>query len=933
MRPLKLILHAFGPYTDTCTVDFDALGDRGLYLITGETGAGKTMLFDAITYALYGAPSGSGREVPMLRSRQAPPNDSTFVELTFLCRDTRWHIRRVLGKERVSRSGERSFVRGQEAEMICLDDSTISPVTKATEITHAVEELLGLTRDQFRGCAMIAQGEFRDILFAKYEDRLTLLRKLFGTQRYAHLTERLTEETALARSQQVEAGMALQQLTDRLAALGAELPEVFVDPTSHKAELVPALEALVKEDVVALAQLEENIQKNEKDQNALTVQIAKAERDKALLLQKEDAEKAKAAAEKKFALSHEAWERACEKLPEVQKWRQEAARAETLLPLCKELAGVREYYGALETQLAADRASQVESKNCLADIQEKLAAVRAEAEEAGKARMELGTAEATWQLGAHRVQQYQELLTAYQTWQKAVAKWKEAAQVYAQQSEKADRATNRYRHMEKAYLDGQAGILARSLQEGKPCPVCGSTSHPAPTTQAVDTIPTDAQLQNAQKAMADAEAQRNDAASRAGILRGSSEQALQAYRERAAVVFPKEDLTELAWQEPMGAQTYVEKTKALLAIQEKEQITLSEKLTKLRKAAKRHGDLLDCVTRGEEKLRQETARFQEGETALAAKEAALESTAQRITALLAQVPDVPVETLENQIRALHRNADQMEEQCRLLEKKQAEDEKSVATYAAQVHTLTEQTAGNIAHTLPELQQKKQDMAVALQELRRQEQALHRLSYTRKEVLDRLPGCIGAWEKAEGEYRRKKRLSDTASGNLEGREKMPLETYAQLHLFERVLRRANLRLLTMTDGRYELRRAEADNLKNKAGLELDVVDHYSGTTRNVRTLSGGEVFKASLSLALGLADETESVSGGVRIEAMFLDEGFGSLDSASLESAIATLSHLTDGCRLIGIISHVAGLRERIDRQVVVSRDKSGSSTVRLVVEG
>lgn len=932
MRPLKLILNAFGPYTEKTTVDFAALGDRGLYLITGETGAGKTMLFDAITYALYGAPSGSGRDAPMLRSRQALPSESTFVELTFLCRDTHWYIRRVLGKERISRSGERSFVRGQEAEMICLDDSTIPPVTKATEITHAVEELLGLTREQFRGCAMIAQGEFRDILFAKYEDRLTLLRKLFGTQRYAHLTERLAQETALARSQQGEAGMALQQLTGRLAALGAELPEVFVDPTAHKGELVPTLEALVKEDIVALAQVEDAIQKNEAEQNALTVQITKAEGDRALLLQKKEAEVARAAAEKKFALSHEAWERACERLPEVQRQRQDAARAETLLPLCKELAGVREYYTALETQLTADKAAQAESKTRLADIQEKLAAVRAEAEEAGKARMELGTAEATWQLGAHRMQQYQELLTAYQTWQKAVTKWGQAAQVYTQKSEQAERATAQYRRMEKAYLDGQAGILAQSLQEGKPCPVCGSTSHPSPTAPAANTIPTDAQLQKAQKTMAEAEAERNEAASHAGILRGSSEQALQAYRERVAAIYPKEETHALTWQEPALAYPYVEKTKALLATQEKEQITLSEKLTKLRRAAGRHGDLLDCVTRGEEKLRQETVRFQEGETGLAAKEAALESTAQRITALLAQVPDVPVETLENQIRTLHRNADQIEEQCHLLEKRQAEDEKAVATCTAQVHTLTEQTAGNIAHTLPELQQKRQDMALTLQELRRQEQALHRLSYTRQEVLDKLPDCIAAWEKAEGEFRRKKRLSDTASGNLEGREKMPLETYAQLHLFERVLRRANLRLLTMTDGRYELRRAEADNLKNKAGLELDVVDHYSGTTRNVRTLSGGEVFKASLSLALGLADETESVSGGVRIEAMFLDEGFGSLDSASLESAIATLSHLSDGCRLIGIISHVSGLRERIDRQVVVSRDKSGSSTVRLVVE-
>lgn len=172
----------------------------------------------------------------------------------------------------------------------------------------------------------------------------------------------------------------------------------------------------------------------------------------------------------------------------------------------------------------------------------------------------------------------------------------------------------------------------------------------------------------------------------------------------------------------------------------------------------------------------------------------------------------------------------------------------------------------------------------------------------------------------------KRLSDTASGSLNGIEKLSLETYAQLRLFDEVVRRANVRLFAMTGGRYELRRQmEAENKRSKTGLGLDVVDHYSGTLRNVRTLSGGEAFKASLALALGLADETESASGGVRIEAMFIDEGFGSLDAASLDSAIDTLNRLTDGTRLCGIISHVDALKERIERQIQVKRSKTESS--------
>lgn len=200
-----------------------------------------------------------------------------------------------------------------------------------------------------------------------------------------------------------------------------------------------------------------------------------------------------------------------------------------------------------------------------------------------------------------------------------------------------------------------------------------------------------------------------------------------------------------------------------------------------------------------------------------------------------------------------------------------------------------------------------------------------------EILAALPACRETLARTDALYRRRKHLADTASGNLGGKEKMPFETFAQLHLFDQVLRRANVRLMTMSEGRYELRRREeADNIRAKTGLELDVMDHYTGVSRNVRTLSGGETFKASLALALGMADETESVAGGVHIDAMFLDEGFGSLDAASLENAVATLSHLSDGCRLVGIISHVAELRERIERQVRVTKDRSGVSKVTMI---
>lgn len=939
MRPLKLTLFAFGPYTNKTTVDFAALGDKGLYLITGETGAGKTMLFDAITFALYGEPSGGSqntkekdtgaRSVPMLRSRSAEPGESTYVELTFLCQNKRWYIKRVLGRERVSRSGERTFSRSSDADMICLDDPTIAPVTKGKDVTHAVETLLGLTRDQFRGCAMIAQGEFRDILFAKTEDRLLLLRKLFGTHLYARLTERLQAETTLAKTRYEETGNALRQLTDRLQEPGAVLPEVLREPLLHRDELAATLTDMVEADQAELTKMEAAVHEAEEGQNALTVQITQAEGDKALLTQKDAAEKGHNAAVESHARSYAQWQKACQRLPEATEKRQEAARLETLLPLCRELAGVRERTEALAQTITDHRTAQEALHKRLGNIEEKLSHVRQETENARQARMILGETEAAWQRGEHRKQSYQALLTTWETWQNAVSLWEAAATVYKQKRELALQAEENYKQLQQAYLDGQAGILAQALQDGKPCPVCGSTNHPAPFSHD-GTIPTDAQLQKAQKVKEKADSDAVDASGRAGIQRGNSEQAMAAFREQAALLWD-EDTTALVWYDPTGANALCARTRADLDALTTAQDKATTQLAKLKRAADRYQDLVDCVARGEAQLADATKRFQDGEAELSAREAEHGSLLGQIATLSAQVPELPVDELEKRFLTLGAEAEEIELTCKRLEKKQAEDERSVAATAAQVATLTAQVEGNIAHLLPTLQIQREAGDAALRDLRRQESMLANRLRVRQDVCDKLPDYVAAYTKAEQDWRRKKRLSDTASGSLTGQEKINLETYAQLHLFDQVLRRANLRLLAMTDGRYELLRQEtADNIQTRSGLELDVADHYNGTTRNVRTLSGGEAFKASLSLALGLADETESVSGGVRIDAMFLDEGFGSLDSASLEGAITTLSQLSEGCRLIGIISHVSQLRERIDRQVIVRRDRTGCSTVQIV---
>ncbi|MBR4961022.1 MAG: SMC family ATPase [Clostridia bacterium] len=928
MRPLKLTLQAFGPYLEEVTVDFEKLGREGLYLITGETGAGKTMLFDAVTFALYGEASGSERDAVMLRSRQADPGVYTWAELDFLCRGRRWHIRRVLGRDKVSKNGERSFVRSTDAQLYTPDDPAFPIVTKQKDVTKAVEELLGLTREQFRGCAMIAQGEFRNILLAPTSERLVLLRRLFGTHLYDRLTTRLTEEAAAAKSAYETAGADLRHLFSRLRLPDSEnepLCRWLEEPLLYAQELSDALTSSVQADHTTLDTLDASIRAAEAEQNTLTALITRAEEDEKRLREKEEAEKAQRSSAAKREETARRLEKAEEVLPAAQKKREEAARLEALLPLCRELDAAKARKAGLEAARAEKRKELEALRLRLEKIRSRLEDYRREAAEAGEARVTLGELENRHQKTGALLRQLAALCAAQESWAQSVKIWQSAAETYRQRSREAEEAGTAFRRLEKAHLDGQAGILARSLQPGEPCPVCGSTSHPAPAVSGTGEIPGEEALRAARTRWERAAAAASEASHKAGILRGSSERSLAEFAGQAAAL---EHTPPENWAHPEDADFILAAVGEQIRLLQTEQADLAGKLTVLRETTARYQDLTDRMNRGEALLMQENARHQEYESSLAAMDGAWDGVSEQVRALQAQVPDLSPHETEETIRRLLKEATAAEEICTALEKEQAEAERLENTAAARLETLTRQTKDAIAHRLPELQSSREAALRRTEKLRETQTALHTRLHVHEDILTRLPALLKRLTETESLYRRRKHLADTASGTLGGKEKMPLEIYAQLHLFDRVLRRANLRLLRMTDGRYELRRREeADNIRTKTGLELDVMDHHSGMTRSVRTLSGGESFKASLALALGLADETESVSGGVHIDAMFLDEGFGSLDAASLENAIVTLSRLSEGCRLVGIISHVAQLRERIDRQIVVTKDRTGGSRV------
>ncbi len=940
MRPLTLTMQAFGPYRQLCHVDFSALGTHGLYLITGETGAGKTMLFDAVTFALYGESSGSDREPTMLRCKQAEPGEITFVELVFLCRDQIWRVRRSLAKDKVARDGTRTPGKTQDAEMVRLlsdmaagewqIDPRVQVVTKAREVTKAVEGLLGLTRDQFRGCAMIAQGEFQSILHAGTGERLVLFRKLFGTHIYDWLTNRLQEDTANARAAYEEARQRYLLLVASIrgdtgeTAEQAELTRCLTEPVLYHTDLLAALDTQNRRDKETLSTLHTRIQEAETEKTDLTAKITQAEAEGKLLQQKAKTEKALEEAVRGLTAAEEALAKAGETLPAARKKREEAAGLEALLPLCRELSAARERVAVTGEKLVSDKAAHEKLGIRLEKIKERLADYRKEAQAAAQAKMRLGDVEAELHELTRSLQERDTVLSAWQHWHDASVRWEESSRLYRAKSMAAEEADRQYRQLEKAYLDGQAGILARGLTPGEPCPVCGSVEHPVPALPTAGVLPTEEMLRTARERQEKARQASAEASHHAGVLRGSCESTLVQFQNALA---PLGHTVAPSWHEPT-----VEAVVVILDTVRTEKRGLQEKcastsavLEELRQTAMRYTDLAERMERGETLYAQESTRYQESDKALMALRTTLAGAEEQVRSLRTRVPDIEAPVLEKQAAALVREAAELEETVVLLEENHAKARHLRDTLLTQLDTVSAHIENETYTLLPHLLEAREKVTRCLESLHHTEGTLRTRLETNSHLCTTLPGMYQEMAQAEAVYRTRKRLADTSSGSLTGKEKMPLETFAQLHLFDRVLRCANLRLLSMSAGRYELRRREEPaNLQAKTGLELEVMDHHTGVTRDVRTLSGGESFQASLSLALGLADETESVTGGIHIDAMFLDEGFGTLDPTALDIALTTLSHLSADCRLVGIISHVTDLRDRIPHQLCVSRTGQGS---------
>ena len=808
MKPLKLVLSAFGPYAGRTEIDFTRLGEQGLYLITGDTGAGKTIIFDALCYALYGETSGGTREASMLRSQYVAADVPTFVELAFRLRGQEYVVRRNPEYQRPAKRGSGLTLERAAAELRYPDAR--QPVTKTGEVDRAVKELLGLDYKQFTQIAMIAQGQFRKFLDTNTDERSKIFRELFHTEFYQSLQERLKREALdkykeceelQRRTAQFLSGISCADYPEQAAKLALWRQQEFRGCAGETLELV---DVVIKLDEAKQAQNAAAKSELDEQQRALNAQlecfsqlaelenaVRSLQAQKERLQQQADSEaEAKAAREQQLAALESAW--------------QEAQAAQ--------LAAAQEQG---EQQRLAAR------KRDLQDVQAMLARYNEEMAE----------------LEAKR------------------AEYREHMQAYTEKKQKYDA-------LDMAFLRAQAGVLAATLKEHEACPVCGSLQHPQPAVLPQDT-PTEQQVKQAQAAMTSAKAYLGDLAGQGRKLNAGCERQLQLTLDKSRELFG------CAEPEKLPACLQAEQQQTAEQMQE-----LEARLRPLMLLARQEAQRASAVTRQR------------------ASNAQADADAQKRVAELAKV--------EGQ---LQEKTGQLEQQQRLVADV---DEAALRAQGA-------------------------ELAAAQRELEQQDRRLYAAIANNKSITANVRESTEGLRRSEEEYQSLKALADTMNGRLVGKKHVNLETYIQMHYFDKILRRANVRLLQMTSGQYELCREALDNDEvktgnSKTGLDLVVHDHYSGRRRSVKTLSGGESFMASLALALGLADEVQSSAGGIQLDAMFVDEGFGSLDDSALQQAVATLQGLSEGRRLVGIISHVHDLMDMIDTQLVVTKRTNGVGT-------
>ena len=1030
MRPLKLKLTAFGPYKHTETIDFADLQGNQLFVISGSTGSGKTTIFDGISFALYGSASGSDRsESRNLRSDFADDGTHTCVEMEFEIHKKTYRILRQMGHVKTgnkSPTGDRHefFELTEQGEIPCVERQIVS------EINVKVEEVIGLTQNQFSQIVMLPQGEFRKLLTSETDNKEEILRKIFKTEPYKMISERLKQKKDAAMKafeveQQILAGH-IKGVASSLPERDSELFELLQREHYNVHQVLTVLEseaAFYKEKALqdeqiylqiykehdkqthayheakkwndrfqdleaksarleqltqqlpAVAEKEESLQKAERAGliegiESLYVELQKNEVEKTQL--HEQAKCAYENAQKQAAQAEAAYIQEQQREDVREKNRQALMQLENILPAVKELDSKKTEVDGLEAaaaqseiRLAALAADWQAAKTACAAAKEKIVDFERKLETFDDKNVELNALNEQCRL-------LKELLLVERQWTQLQQQQDEVEQTYK-------RSAQHYAELEAAWLANQAQVLAAALHDGECCPVCGSTEHPAKFNGNHDASVSKDQLELAKKERDQVEMQYRDALAKGNSLAEQLSQKKQELEKigivaehpaaqyedaekarnllNAELGVLKTDKIQLRQlKERLDIQTAkadgLEADKTAMAEQSRTQASafetakavFAQRLLSIPEGMRELNVLqaeIQQMLLEKEQLEQQWARVQQqrqqAKERLASETAALEHTRNAASEIMGKR-----ENAEQQFgAALQKSGFESEvayRQAKLTPSQHESLKESILSFKQDHHTLTEQ--------VKELQllladKEKADLVIletALAGLKQQyEEALTSWNQSKELVKTAVhtgKKIMQTHEKtaqAEQQLNRIADLHDMIRG--QNGMRISFERYLQIEYLEQIIHSANDRLKNLSNGQFHLIRSDRQEARGKqSGLGLDVYDAYTGQTRDVKTLSGGEKFNASLCLALGMADVIQSFQGNVAIDTMFIDEGFGSLDDESLNKSIDTLIDLQKSGRMIGVISHVQELKAAIPAILEVKKSKEGFSQTKFLIK-
>lgn len=924
MRPHTLILSAFGPFAGETIIDFTKFKD-GIFLISGETGAGKTTIFDGICFALYGEPSGSYRKQDMLRSDFAKEDVETKVVFLFSHRNIEYKIERIPSYMRKSKRGD--GMTRQSPEAVLYQDEEILE-TGNYQVTAKVEELLGMDRIQYQQISMIAQGEFLKLLYAKGKERSEIFRKIFGTGYLYEFQEKIKRCHLSCKYEYSNIQDTLLEQEDSVY-IPKDEPEykIYKEYYKQKHQIPEFLDIVNRYHDRKQKEYEVLREKKEKDEQIWNEQkivysrmkdkTEEAKKLKLLIKELSEDEKEAKRQQRLIKKQYDKIQKDAPKLHkkelrvvEIEKQTKQYKELENLVKKQESYQNVKQRYENQREELNQKKEKEQQREKTIAEFLGQTEEIEEQYDELQKEKLRMSV----------REKQLKELCKDKEKYLKELVVYEKEMKIYEKIRLERRKLKDRLSDWQDQYDCNQAGLLARTLIEGKPCPVCGSTIHPN-VAQFKESDITQELLKNLREQTEEIDQEYNTVFSKVRQRKGM----VEAQRENLCRKSGKEpeNFEEIDQLYEETIKEYKKIKKAFECI-ERQKEKIADQRDKIERSKQKQKSYDEKINELLEKIHEKDILYKEARAGI------FEIKKNLLYKSLKEANETKQQLLD-EIAKTHETADEIKNKREIIQRQEVQ---IIAAREEKEKNLQELTVWleqmrSSKEEFIDLKKFESKLNREQKQIQKQTEVLEQLNkqiLLNKQTADLMGKKLVEYKEAEENYTLLKDLSDTANGEQKGKNKVSFERFVQSVYFDRILSAANQRLAVMSEQRYYLfRKEENDNKKGSSGLELEILDEWTGKKRNIRSLSGGESFKAALSLALGLSDVIQNKKGGIMVDTIFIDEGFGTLDGDSLNKAIQIIHSLSlEGNKLVGIISHVEELKEQIDQKIEVYKDHAGS---------